>query len=235
MKTNIEKRVLLGFVLLFAGVALMLRFFDIIPFNIPYYFFSWKSLLVLLGIVFIISERNKTTGFVLFTIGSVFLLADIMHKNFWEVVQFVIPLALIVAGLAILLRKQSFQRKEINLPEGAEINDLINDVNIFGGGEKKVKSENFKGGQLTAIFGGSEIDLRASEMASGVNAIDILCIFGGASLKVPEGWHVKSEVTALFGGFSDERSKHSRELPSNPEKLLYLKGLVLFGGVEVKN
>jgi predicted membrane protein len=235
MKTNVEKRILLGILLLIAGVALMLRFFDMIPFNLPAYVFSWKSVLVLLGIVFIISEKNKTTGLILFTIGSVFMLAEIMNRNFWEVVQFVIPLALIVAGLAILMRKQSFQRREINTPEGAEINDLINDVNIFGGGEKKIKSENFKGGQLTAIFGGSEIDLRASEMSTGVNAIDILCIFGGASLKVPEGWHVKSEITALFGGYSDERSKNSREIPSNPEKLLYLKGMVLFGGVEVKN
>jgi predicted membrane protein len=233
MEKTIEKRILLGVVLLMAGIALMLRYFDLMPFTLPFYLFSWKTLLVVLGLVFIITEKNKSTGFILFAIGSVFLVADAMNMSFRQVIQFVIPLTLIIAGIAILLRKQSFTRREINT--GAELNETLNDVNIFGGGEKKIITNNFKGGQLTAIFGGSEIDLRNSHLAQGINAIDITCIFGGTSIRIPQDWHVKSEVTALFGGYSDERSSAIKDIPVNPDKLLYLKGLVLFGGVEIKN
>ena len=111
MKTIIEKRVILGIILLFTGVALLLRFLDIIPFNIPPYVFSWKSLLILLGIVFLVTERNKTTGLILLAVGTVFLLADIMNKNLWDVLQFMIPLFLIIAGIAILWRKPGFTNK----------------------------------------------------------------------------------------------------------------------------
>jgi hypothetical protein len=215
MEKTIEKRILLGVVLLMAGIALMLRYFDLMPFTLPFYLFSWKTLLVVLGLVFIITEKNKSTGFILFAIGSLLLVADAMNMSFRQVIQFVIPLTLINTG--------------------AELNETLNDVNIFGGGEKKIITNNFKGGQLTAIFGGSEIDLRNSHLAQGINAIDITCIFGGTSIRIPQDWHVKSEVTALFGGYSDERSSAIKDIPVNPDKLLYLKGLVLFGGVEIKN
>ena len=236
MKTIIEKRVILGIILLFTGVALLLRFFDIIPFNIPPYVFSWKSLLILLGIVFLVTERNKTTGLILLAVGTVFLLADIMNKNLWDVLQFMIPLFLIIAGIAILWRKPGFTNKRFATSPNGDLNDVINDVSIFGGGDKMVKSQNFRGGQVTAIFGGSDIDLRGCNLGAGINGIDILCLFGGITIKVPENWAVKADVNTIFGGYSDERIKKSVENElTNPEKLLYLKGWVLFGGIEVKN
>jgi predicted membrane protein len=235
MKPQKDKRSLLGFVLVLVGTALLLRYLDLIPWNLPHYVFSWKSLLILLGIVLITSEKNKTTGTILLVIGSVFLLADIFDQEFWEVVRFVVPLVLIIAGVAILIRRQSYSKDEINQTGEKNSADVINDVSVFGGGEKKILSKNFKGGQLTAIFGGSEIDFRKAELAEGVNAIDLLCIFGGVSMRVPEGWHVKTEVNAIFGGFSDERSfmDHPEE-NTEPKKVLYIKGLVLFGGGELK-
>jgi predicted membrane protein len=234
MRTSIEKRMLLGILLLVAGILLMLHYYAILPWVLPGWVFSWKMLLVALGIFFMITERNKSTGIILFLIGSIFIAGEIFDKNFWEVVRFVIPLVLIIAGVTILMRKQVFKPKELNIPEGSDVNDFINETNIFGGGEKKYNSQNFKGGQMTAIFGGSEIDLRNARLAPGVNAIELLCIFGGTSIRVPDDWEVKVDVTAIFGGFSDERKLEKKDISENPEKILYLKGLVLFGGGEIK-
>ena len=234
MRTFIEKRMLLGILLLVAGLLLMLQYYDFLPWVLPHYFFSWKMLLVVLGLFFMITEKNKSTGIILFLIGSIFIGGEIFDKSFWEVVRFVIPVILIVAGLTILMRKQVFKPKELNIPEGTDVNDFINETNIFGGGEKKYNSQNFKGGQMTAIFGGSEIDLRNARLAPGVNAIELLCIFGGTSIRVPDDWEVKVDVTAIFGGFSDERKLEKKDISENPEKILYLKGLVLFGGGEIK-
>ncbi|MBW6537319.1 MAG: cell wall-active antibiotics response protein [Mariniphaga sp.] len=234
MRTFVEKRIMLGILLLLAGIFLMLHFYDLLPWVLPVWVFSWKMLLVVLGIFFIITEKKKSTGIILFLIGSIFIAGEIFDMRFWEVVRFVIPLVLIVAGVSILMRKQVFKPKEFNIPEGADIHDFINETNIFGGGEKKYNSQNFKGGQMTAIFGGSEIDLRHAKLAPGVNAIDLLCIFGGTSIRVPEDWVVKVDVTAIFGGFSDERFLDKKTVFDNPEKVLYIKGLVLFGGGEIK-
>lgn len=234
MKNSVEKRMLLGFLMLLAGVVLMLKYYNLVPWDLPHYVFSWKSLLLVLGLVFMITEKNKSTGIVLFLLGSVFIAGEILNMHFWEVVKFAIPLVLIVVGLTILIRKPVFTKREINIPEGANINDFINEVNIFGGGEKKIKTQNFKGGQITSIFGGSEIDMRYAQMAPGVNAIDMLCIFGGTSIRIPEDWDVKVEVSAIFGGFSDERKFEKKDVMENPDKVLYIKGLVLFGGGELK-
>ncbi|MFN2396281.1 MAG: LiaF domain-containing protein [Bacteroidales bacterium] len=234
MRTFIEKRMLLGILLLIAGILLMLYYYDFLPWVLPTWVFSWKMLLVVLGLFFMITEKNKSTGIILFLIGSIFIGGEIFDKSFWEVVRFVIPLILIVAGATILMRKQVFQPRELNIPEGANVNDYINETNIFGGGEKKYNSQNFRGGQMTAIFGGSEIDFRHAKLAPGVNAIDLLCIFGGTSIKVPEDWEVIVDVTAIFGGFSDERMIEKKDTSDKSEKVLYLKGLVLFGGGEIK-
>lgn len=235
MKNHVEKRYLVGILLLAAGLVLMLKYYNLVPWHIPSYVISWKSLLVFLGLIFMASQKNKTTGIILFTIGSLFLAAEITSFSIRDVMRLAIPVILIIAGLAIILRRQSFSPKEINIPEGDQVNDYLNDVNIFGGGERKIKTQNFKGGQITAIFGGAEIDLRKADMAPGVNGLDMLCIFGGASMRIPDDWEVKNEVTAIFGGFSDERKFEDIDVSKKTEKILYLKGLVLFGGGEIKN
>ena len=116
MRTFIEKRMLLGILLLVAGLLLMLQYYDFLPWVLPHYFFSWKMLLVVLGLFFMITEKNKSTGIILFLIGSIFIGGEIFDKSFWEVVRFVIPVILIVAGLTILMRKQVFKPKELNIP-----------------------------------------------------------------------------------------------------------------------
>lgn len=235
MSSHIEKRKLLGILLLVAGIALFIRFTDIVPYELPGYLFTWKTFLIALGIIFFISEKNKTSGVVLILIGSVFLLSDVYGFSVREILKYLIPSILIIAGFFLIFKGNQFKRSEFNVPEGADSNDFLNDVNIFGGAEKKILSSNFKGGRLTCIFGGTEIDLRRSDLAPGINALDLVCIFGGFSFRIPENWKVKNDVTAIFGGFSDERlidadDKHEKA----EDKVLYLKGFVLFGGGEIK-
>jgi predicted membrane protein len=234
MKTFGEKRILLGLLLLLSGLVMLVHYYNLAPWDLPGWVISWKSLLLLIGLVLLITERNKTGGLILIIVGGIFIAGDIMGMRFWEVVRLAAPLLLIVAGVVILFRRESFSRRQINIPEGAGENDFINEMNVFGGSEKKIRTENFRGGQITAIFGGSDLDMRYSSLAPGVNAIDMLCIFGGTSIRVPEDWEVKIEVTSIFGGFSDERMIEKRPASDKTAKILYLKGLVVFGGGEIK-
>ncbi len=235
MKSTTDKRILLGVILITAGTILLLRYLDIIPFFFPDFLISWKSILIVLGIILLITERNKSTGFILLSIGSIFMAMDVFDKSFWEVFRFAVPIALIIAGISLLLKTQSYTSRDINIPVDDNADDYISDVSIFGGGEKRITSQQFKGGKITAIFGGSEINLRSAKLAPGINAIELSCIFGGVTIFVPEGWHVKNDVSAIFGGFSDKRMVLGRKLADEqPDAILYIKGTVIFGGGELK-
>jgi len=219
-----NKRNVAGFVLIIIGVAFLIRNLDFIW--IPHYLFSWKTLLITIGIVAL--ALGKRDGFIPLIIGTVFLLVqDVFHlyisiREWW-------PLILVGLGLFILFRHQrkGRSRNDLDAP-------LIDEVAIFSGLEKKVTAQNFKGGKTTAICGGADIDLRNASLSSETNVIDIFAMFGGTSFTVPHDWTVNlSQLTVLFGGLSDERVNN--RLDTDPNKVLYIKGLILFGGGELKN
>lgn len=112
-------------------------------------------------------------------------------------------------------------------------NDYIDEIAIFGGGEKIITSDNFRGGKITTIFGGSDIILLHSQLAPGVNEIEVFSMFGGWTLRVPPNWQVKSEVVAVFGAVSDKRYIPENVINDNTRQLI-IKGFVMFGGGEIK-
>ena len=112
--------------------------------------------------------------------------------------------------------------------------DYIDEISIFSGGEKIITSQDFKGGKITSIFGGSEINLLNSQLSSGTNYIDVFTLFGGSVLIVPSHWNVKVDMVAIFGGFADKRDFKSEGLDKD-EPELYIKGVTLFGGGEIKS
>ena len=194
-----------------------------------HYIFSWEMILIVLGVIFISTRENKTTGWILLIIGLMFLIPDVVHvpyavrRLFW-------PSILIVIGLLIILRSTGVRRHH----EKSNSADYIDDIAILGGGDKVITSENFKGGKVTAIFGGSKIDLTKAVLAPGHNVIDVFCMFGGTTLIVPENWNVKVDVVSVLGGFSDKRHMKSGTAMDIGKEIV-IKGFVMFGGGEIKN
>lgn len=104
-------------------------------------------------------------------------------------------------------------------------------VSIFSGVKKRVLSKQFKGGDITCVFGGAELNLTNADFISPV-LLDVTMIFGGTKLIVPANWELRSEVAAIFGGIDDKRPQPSSTVP---EKTIILKGTLMFGGVEVNS
>ncbi len=129
-------------------------------------------------------------------------------------------------------REESDSTTTASFGEGTD-NDYIDEVAIFGGGEKIITSDNFKGGKVTTIFGGTDIILNHCKLAPGVNEIEVFAMFGGWTLRVPPNWNVKSEVIAVFGGISDKRYLGGDIVRDNTRQLI-IKGFVMFGGGEIK-
>lgn len=214
-----QKRLALGIFLIAIGVLFLLRNLDII--DLPRYFYSWQMLLIGIG-AFNFITGNRAAGFILTAIGGVFLLPDIMQFNFSDLW----PIILIIIGASFFFRN----RKRADDGEQLDV-DSIDEIAVFGGGERYITSQNFRGGKVTAIFGGHTIDLGKVKMAPGAQSIEVFNMFGGTNIKVPESWVVKSEVTPILGGYSDKR----KNFATSGDESLIIKGTVIFGGIELSN
>ncbi len=234
MKTNSSRRVLAGLILITIGAILLMRWLGVLPFTLPFYVFSWQMILIILGVVLMLTEKNKSTGLILFVIGAVFLSQNIFGVGLREVIQVAIPIVFLIVGIYILMPRKKYPKSRFNKIESDDAMDSIDEVNIFSGGNKNINSRNFKGGEVTCIFGGSELSFKNADLARGVNVVDVTCIFGGFTFYVPEDWTVKTESTVLFAGFSDARAKSNPNLVTDPEKVLLIRGTLLFGGGEIK-
>jgi len=110
--------------------------------------------------------------------------------------------------------------------------DFIDSTAIFGGVKRNIISKNFKGGDITNIMGGSEIDLTQADI-NGTVTIDLTQVFGGTKLIVPSNWQIKAQMAAIFGGVEDKRSIQNAAL--DPNKILVLDGTSIFGGIEIRS
>lgn len=227
----IDNRLLIGVVLILAGLFLLLRNTGIFPHFIENVIFSWQMLLVVIGLVITLSSSGgKTSGIIVMAVGGFFLIPLIFRETF-DVNMFWPSIFIIVGAIFIFSKRKSWNSVAGTVQS---TDDFIDLVHIFGGGDRQIHSENFRGGKITAIFGGSEIDLTQARLAPGVSVLDIACVFGGTTIIVPEEWNVKLEVTPVLGGFGDERKFHANRVIDMSRQLI-IKGAVVFGGGELKS
>ena len=229
-KNPVDKRVLLGSILIGLGALFFLNSLDIFSFNFGRVIFSWPFFFIVIGMYLTLNTNRKMLGGILAGLGFVFIIPRILPSVDYNG-SVVLAIFLIAIGSYIVLnqRKKTDEVDEL----GRITKDVIDDVAIFGGGTKIVTSDNFRGGNITAVFGGSEIILKGSKLAEGTNSIDILAVFGGTTIVVPNDWNVVMNVTSIFGGFSNKSIKDPSAFVDQ-NKTLIIKGLVVFGGGELK-
>ena len=230
---SVSNRVLIGDILVLAGLLLIIRNTGIIPDFINNVIFSWPMLLVTIGLIMTLGAGEKTAGIIIMAVGGFFMIPRIFRETFPMYNMFWPSIFIIVGILFIVSRRGSWSRS-IPGRKGITGDDFVDFVSVFGGGERQVVSQNFKGGKITAIFGGIELDLTRAALAPGVSEIEIACVFGGTTLIVPDDWNVTLEVTPVLGGFSDSRKLHAGRTV-DPTKHLVIKGAVVLGGGELKS
>jgi predicted membrane protein len=226
-----SNRALVGVILVLVGLSLVMRNTGIFPGFIDHVIFSWPMLLVAIGLVMTLGASEKTAGVIVMAVGGFFLIPMIFRETF-HAYNIFWPSIFIIIGVIFIFSKHHGWGSVKS--RGMIGDDYIDYVNIFSGGERQIVSDNFKGGKITAIFGGIELDLTKAKLAPGRSELEIACIFGGATFIVPDDWLVSIDVTPILGGFSDSR-KISPGRTVDPSKQLVLKGAVIFGGGEVKS
>lgn len=237
MDSQMNRRVIIGALFLIIGAVLTLDNLHVFDFRLPSYLFRWHTFMIVIGI-FIATVREKVGfGITLIIIGGVFLLNSMADYYWWDFdfrdIFRLWPLVFVVIGASLILKKanhsRDYEKKNI---DGGDL-DFVDELAVFGGAERMVTSKQFKGGKLTSIFGGTDLNLMNADLNHGTNVLDVFILFGGCDIRVPSDMNVKVKVTAIFGGFSDER-KMIAENEANNGKELIVQGLVLFGGGSVK-
>lgn len=241
-----DKRLYFGIILIVLGVILILERLNLIPESLADMLISWQMLLIGIGVLSLIGG-NRTAGTILIVIGGTFLIPELITVPH-ELRRIYFPLILVAIGLAILLRrhdKHKFLKGEdpviLNPGDNSTNNPGDNSFNtfddfvIFGGREIFINSQNLAGGKATSIFGGIEFDLRKASLQPGGAVIDCVSVFGGCGFKIPMDWNVRNEVTTIFGAFTDKRGETYNDRYYDPSKTIVIKGISMFGGIEVKH
>ena len=222
---KIQARIVVGVLLILFGALYLMYNYDI--FYFPVDVITWQYFFIAFGLILLAVTRNKTAGTIFIAIGLFNLVPEL-----W-------PLIFVIIGVFIIMKKRNFHyrddRSAFNRDRAEENGkNTIDETNIFGGTNKIIHSDNFKGGSVLSLFGGSEINLANCKLAEGDNVLEVNFIFGGSTLIVPSDWKVETDVLAIFGGFGDKRRKDP-SMVYDPSRTLIVKGFVLFGGGEIKN
>lgn len=208
---------------------------------IPYWIWTWQFLLITIGVISLLTSDKTVPGIILIAVGSYFLFPGLFRGTWFYHALFgshlLFYLILIIVGVVMIINHGKFRghrRYNRTSADSNDTNDFLNEIAFFGGGDKIITSQNFQGGSLTTIFGGSDLNLTHAKLATGVNEINVFTMFGGWGLIVPSEWNVKIEVFSVFGGVTDKRIMRPDTVRDNTRTLV-IKGFVMFGGGDIKS
>ncbi len=253
-------RIFTGLFMLGAGVILLMQK---IANPFPWWLFTWPAGLIIFGVFLGVRKKFRGPGWlILILLGSLFLWNSLIPGINLE--RFTVPIFLIVAGIAFMLRPRrndmgekwgrwrecntDDQKKNSsgftplgNTPGGSagtgnpgsasDNVDELDVVSILGGTKKIIFSKNFRGGEATSFFGGTELNLSQADIQGRV-VLDLTQVFGGTKLIVPSHWDIQPELVSIFGGIEDKRQLTGTV---DPTKVLVLKGTSVFGGIEIRS
>ena len=218
---------------------------------IPEWIFSWKMLLIGVGLFMGARRAFRGAGWLIpVAIGSVFLLEDFYPEL--TVKAYLWPLLFIFLGLVMIFkprrkfcgpheqwkrhhwgRSEKWKQWEEHTQASTETSpeNRVEIVTVFGGVKKNIISKDFAGGEIVSVFGGTSLNLSQSDI-NGTVVLDTVQVFGGTKLIIPQHWQVKSEVVNVFGGVDDKRPIVPESSIDN-SKILIIKGTCFFGGLEI--
>ena len=102
---------------------------------------------------------------------------------------------------------------------------------VFSGRDIRVDNSEFTGADLSALFGGIDLNLKNAVIRRNVT-IDVKAVFGGVDILMPANVRVVVDVTPILGGVENGTRTPLGADENTPT--VFIRGTCLFGGVEVK-
>jgi predicted membrane protein len=253
---RITPQIALGVIIVVVGLLFTLDNLDVL--RARDYLRYWPVLLIIYGVVKMSQPRGmpgRLAGLIFALVGTALFLdkLELLSFRVWDYW----PLIIVLIGGTMIWRaftrqtsipgrslgrewlsdsgpgaeSRKFGPADAGQEAAFDSDTTVSGVAVLGGVRRSNTSQDFKGGELTAIMGGCEIDLREASIKSGEAVIDVFAFWGGIDIKVPNDWSVVVLGTPLMGGFDDK----TRPPQGGSNKRLVVKGYAIMGGVEISN
>ena len=228
-ETRASNQVVLGLLVVGMGVLFLLDNLDILNFRHAVGF--WPLVLIVGGCASLFGNGPRSgnyLGAVLIGVGVLMILGRMgVFFVSWGTLW---PLVMIALGGLVLYRSLGPGRiARPAVDAGASGADVVDIVAVLGGFERRIGTQDFRGGEITAIMGGCALDLREASIVKEAT-LHVCAIWGGINIKVPPDWTVVLQGVPVMGGFAEKTV-----MPPDAGKRLVITGYAIMGGVEVRN
>ncbi|WP_313166870.1 LiaI-LiaF-like domain-containing protein [Massilia oculi] len=232
---GVTSQVVLGLLVIGMGLLFLLDNLGFVDMHRAFSF--WPMLFVIVGTVKLCDTRTHggtLLGAGLVGVGILLMLdrMDIIDFS-WRTIW---PLVLIGLGgflVAKALRSKRALGHGVAMVDGAPVDvgvgEVLDITAILGGYERRVTTQNFRGGEITAVMGGCELDMRGASI-QGEAVINVFAFWGGVTIKCPPDWAIVLHGTPILGGFEEKTIA-----PPDNSKRLVIRGYAIMGGVEIRN
>lgn len=247
---------IIGLLFLVAGILYACSALDLFEFTIFFPGF-WTLFIIIPCFYGLFKKGQNKTGYIIgLIIGICFLINAqdfFIHIDFWPMLLAVIC---VLIGVKLIFPEQMRRsHADVNVEYDKETGEKVVDVHVdggektgktfshnsqgfisassvFSGKEIRLDNEVFNGANLSAVFGGVDLDLRGAVIEEDVK-IDVSVVFGGIDIFAPSYARVVIDgCTPILGGVEVKRPK--MQYPDTNTPTIYLVGTCVFGGVEIK-
>lgn len=220
-----------GLFLILVGIILGLNSFGVT--NINLFFDGWWTVFIIAPSLNGLIKGEDRTGALIGLIIGVFLLLSCQDVlDFKLFVKLFIPAILIIIGLSIFFKDKV---KDVAVKKMEKINAKEIDMehtytSTFSEEKINLDNEKLESCAINSIFGSVSLDLRNAIIDEDV-VINNYVVFGGVTIKVPKDVNIVVKTTSIFGGVDN---KTGRNKTKENVKTIYIKGTILFGGIDIK-
>lgn len=227
---HLSGQIVVGIAAIFFGLLFLLDNMDVVDARI--YIHYWPVFLIVFGLARILQSSHgggRFFGAIVTLVGILLLLralgfTEVGFRELW-------PLILVLIGGSLILGNSAGSPIRRDSSASTDSNAIVNAFAILGGFQRSNNSQDFRGGEVSAIMGGCEIDLRQAAIQEEEAIISTFAFWGGIKIRVPQSWSVSVRGFPFLGGFDDKSVQ-----PSNAAaKRLVINGTAIMGGVEVTN
>lgn len=183
----------------------------------------WPLFLIGIGIVKVRQPREdgqRAAGVAFLLLGGLFQLTIVL--------SFGASWTLLMVAVGVFLLWQGIEGPRGDAVTVSE-SPYLSDMALIGYLKRSHQSANFRGGSVTAVMGGVELDLRRAALTSGTAHLDVVAFWGGIEIKVPPTWTVDARVVPLMGAF--ENKVDSPAVSGGPR--LVVRGHAIMGAVVI--
>ena len=241
-------RIWLGVVLIILGGLFLMDNFGLFWFDLRPVIFSWHSILLIIGIIVLVNHKNSLAGYILIAIGLLGTMKHTIPYFFDFDFSDIWPIMILLVGVWLIFKRNGRHHHERQYEHWMNFDSMDFQKNrhrteftgadyvkidcVFNTIRRVVNTDNFKGGNISTVFGEVRLDLTNSKLAPEECTLEVSTIFGGINIRVPSDWKVQLNVSSVFGGFDDKRYNIS----STPQQgVLIINGSTVFGGGKLIN